>query len=150
MARTQVPGGAIEAEGLGQLQKSLKAVGADKTEIADANYDAAQTLIRAALPRVPVLSGRLKSSLRPARTQASAVARAGNNGTLGYAAPIHWGWARVGASHKGVLTPNGVGAYRNIEPQPFFSEALGYTYEEILANYNRNMQNLVNKYGLGV
>lgn len=149
MARTQVASGVIQAEGLGQLRKSLKAVGADKTEVANANYEAAETLVRAALPRVPVLSGRLRGSLRPARTQASAIARAGNNGALGYAAPIHWGWARVGASHRGVLTPNGKGAFRNIEPQPFFSEALGYTYEEILSNYNRNMQNLVNKYGLG-
>ena len=146
MARAIVPGGAIQAEGLGQLQRSLKAVGADKTEIAEANFQAAQTLIRAALPRVPVLSGRLKSSLRPARTQGSAVARAGNNGTLGYAAPIHWGWSVVGANTKSRLRP---GTIRNIEPQPFFSEALGYTYEEIVANYNRDMQNLVNKYGLG-
>lgn len=149
MARKEVASGAIQAEGLRDLQRSLKSVGADKTEIAQANYEAAETLIRAALPRVPVLSGNLKSSLRPARTQGSAVARAGNNNRLGYAAPIHWGWARVGASHKGVLTPNGKGAFRNIEPQPFFSEALGYTYQEILANYNRNMQGLVNKYGLG-
>jgi hypothetical protein len=146
MARAIVPGGAIQAEGLGQLRKSLKAVGADKTEIAEANFQAAQTLIRAALPRVPVLSGRLKSSLRPARTQGSAVARAGNNGTLGYAAPIHWGWSVVGPRTKSRLRP---GSIRNIEPQPFFSEALGYTYEEIIANYNRDMQNLVNKYGLG-
>lgn len=149
MARKEIASGAIQAEGLRDLQRSLKSVGADKTEIAQANYEAAETLIRAALPRVPVLSGRLKTSLRPARTQGSAVARAGNNGRLGYAAPIHWGWARVGSSHKGVLTPNGKGAFRNIEPQPFFSEALGYTYQEILANYNRNMQGLVNKYGLG-
>jgi len=149
MARTIVPGGAIQAEGLGQLRRSLKAVGADKTEIAEANFQAAQTLIRAALPRVPVLSGRLKSSLKAGRAQGQAEARAGNNGRLGYAAPIHWGWARVGASHRGVLTPNGVGAFRNIEPQPFFSEALGYTYQEILANYEKHMQGLVNKYGLG-
>jgi hypothetical protein len=146
MARTEVPGGAIQAEGLGQLVRSLKAVGADKTEISEANFQAAQTLIRAALPRVPVLTGRLKSSLRPARAQGSATARAGNNGTLGYAAPIHWGWAVVGPRTKSRLRP---GSIRNIEPQPFFSEALGYTYEEILTNYNNNMQNLVNKYGLG-
>lgn len=149
MARTTVPGGAIEAEGFGQLVRSLKAVGADGKEIADANYEAAQTLIRAALPLVPVLSGRLRASLKAGRAQTQAEARAGNNGRLGYAAPIHWGWARVGSSHKGVLTPGGKGAFRNIAPQPFFSEALGYTYQEILDNYNRNMQNLVNKYGLG-
>ena len=146
MARTIVPGGAIQAEGLGQLVRSLKAVGADKTEIAEANFQAAQTLISAALPRVPVLSGRLRSSLKAGRAQGQAQATAGNNRNLGYAAPIHWGWAVVGANTKSRLRP---GTIRNIEPQPFFSEALGYTYEEILSNYNRDMQNLVNKYGLG-
>jgi hypothetical protein len=146
MARAIVPGGAIQAEGLGQLQRSLKAVGADKTEIAEANFQAAQTLIRAALPLVPVLSGRLRGSLKAGRAQSQAEARAGNNGRLGYAAPIHWGWSVVGPKTKSRLRP---GTIRNIEPQPFFSEALGYTYEEIIANYNRDMQNLVNKYGLG-
>jgi hypothetical protein len=149
MARTQVASGVIQAEGLGQLRRSLKAVGADKSEIADANYEAAQTLIRAALPLVPTLTGRLRGSLKAGRAQSQAEARAGNNGKLGYAAPIHWGWAVVGASHKGKLSPTSNRRIRNIEPQPFFSEALGYTYEEILTNYNRNMQNLVNKYGLG-
>jgi hypothetical protein len=95
---------------------------------------------------VPVLSGRLKSSLKPGRAQGQAEARAGNNGKLGYAAPIHWGWSVVGPATKSQLRP---GTIRNIKPQPFFSEALGYTYQEILANYNRDMQNLVNKYGLG-
>lgn len=146
MARTSVPGGAIQAEGLRDLQRSLKAVGADKTEIAEANFQAATTLIRAALPRVPVLSGRLRGSLKAGRAQGQAEARAGNNGRLGYAAPIHWGWSVVGGATKSRLRP---GTIRNIEPQPFFSEALGYTYEEIVANYNRDMQNLVNKYGLG-
>lgn len=149
MARTIVPGGSIQVDGLRDLQKSLQAVGADKAEIARANYDAAETLIRRALPLVPTLTGRLRASLRPARIQSGAVARAGNNNKLGYAAPIHWGWARVGASHKGVLRSSGVGAFRNIKPQPFFSEALGYTYQEIVANYNRNMQQLIDKHGLG-
>ena len=146
MARTEVPGGSIQVEGLGQLVRSLKAVGADTKEIADANYDAAQTLIQAALPLVPVLSGRLRGSLKAGRAQNQAEARAGNNRTLGYAAPIHWGWSIVGANTKSRLRP---GTIRNIEPQPFFAKALGYTYEEILANYDRDMQNLVNKYGLG-
>jgi hypothetical protein len=152
MARTVVPGGGIYADGLGDLFKSLEAVGADKAEIASANRDAAETLVKAALPKVPVLSGRLRTTLRPAtdRTlKGAAVASAGRGGAKSYAAPIHWGWARVGASHKGKLTPNGAGAFRNIEPQPFFSEALGYTYQEILDNYNRNMQQLINKHGLG-
>jgi hypothetical protein len=152
MARRVKASGAIQADGLQSLYKSLQAVGADKTEIAEANRAAAITLIEAALPRVPVLTGRLKASLKPGTEkglQNAAVARAGNNGRLGYAAPIHWGWAVVGAKHRGKLTPTSNRRFRNIEPQPFFSEALGYTYEEIIRNYNYNMQKLVNKYGLG-
>jgi hypothetical protein len=31
-------------------------------------------------------------------------------------------------------------------PQPFFSKALGYSYERIIADYNKNMQQLVDKH----
>jgi hypothetical protein len=146
MARTVVPGGSIQVDGLRDVQKSLQAVGADKSEIAQANIEAAQTLISRALPLVPTLSGRLRTSLRASKAMGAATAVAGNNGRLGYAAPIHWGWAIVGAQHKGTLRP---GKPRNIQPQPFFSEALGYTYPEIIRNYNDNMQRLVDKHGLG-
>jgi hypothetical protein len=149
MARTTVPGGSIQVDGLRDVQKSLQAVGADKSEIAQANIEAAQTLISRALPLVPSLTGRLRTSLRASKALGAATAVAGNNGRLGYAAPIHWGWAVVGSKHKGVLTSNSRRRIRNIEPQPFFSEALGYTYEEIIRNYNDNMQKLVDKHGLG-
>jgi len=149
MARTIVPGGSIQVDGLRDVQKSLQAVGADRSEIAQANVEAAETLIRRAMPLVPTLSGRLRSSLRASKALGAATAVAGNNNRLGYAAPIHWGWAVVGSSHKGKLSPGSNRRIRNIKPQPFFSEALGYTYSEIIKNYNDNMQQLVDKHGLG-
>jgi hypothetical protein len=146
MARDVVTRGLISVEGLSKVQRDLKALGADKQDIIDANYDAAQTLIDAARPLVPKRSGRLLSTLKAGKAQRQATASAGSGKRVPYANPIHWGWSIVGANTKSSLRP---GTIRNIKPQPFFAEALGYTRFEIIANYERDMQNLVNKYGLG-
>jgi len=145
MARESVSSGAVQIEGLGLLQKQLKALEADKADLLEANLHAAETLIRSASGLVPSLTGALKATLRPSKTQRYAQASAGN-ARVPYANPIHWGWSVVGASHKGKLAP---GTVRNIKPQPFFAKALGYTYQEIINNYQRDLQNLINKYGLG-
>lgn len=145
MARESVVSGRIDAEGLKAINRSLKSLEVDKTEIIKGNVEAAETLIKAARPLVPVRTGALVSTLKPAKVQNYAEARGGSS-RVQYANPIHWGWSIVGNNHRGTLAP---GTYRNIEPQPFFSKALGYTKDEIIANYTRNMQQLIDKYGLG-
>lgn len=130
-----MPQGSIRVEGLRETVRQLESLGADKAEIADAGYQAAQTLISEAMPLVPVRSGRLRQSLRPGRIKMGAVARAGSS-RVPYANPIHWGW----------FVDKNTGVRRNVLPQPFFSKALGYSYERIIADYNRNMQSLVDKH----
>lgn len=133
-----VPGGSIKVEGLQQTIKSLQALGVDKSEIQNANLEAANTLLRQARPLVPVRTGRLRNSLKASKTQYYAQVRAGSN-AVPYANPIHWGWFR----------DKQTGVNRNVLPQPFFSKALGYTYDQIIRDYDRNMQQLLNKYGIG-
>lgn len=145
MARSAVVSGRIDVGGLKELNRDLKSLEADKADIIASNVNAAETLIKAAIPLVPVRSGNLRATLKPAKVQNYAEAR-GGNARVPYANPIHWGWSIVGPRHKGTLAP---GTVRNIQPQPFFSKALGYTKDEIIANYERDMQNLINKYGLG-
>ena len=145
MARESVSSGSIQIEGLGLLQRQLKALEADKADLLEANLHAAETLIKSARNMVPVKTGALIQTLRPSKTQRYAQASAGN-ARVPYANPIHWGWSVVGSSHKGKLAP---GTPKNIKPQPFFAKALGYTYQEIINNYQRDLQNLINKYGLG-
>jgi hypothetical protein len=146
MARESVSSGSIRVEGLLEVQKQLRALGADKQDIIDANFDAAQTLIDAARPLVPQRTGKLVSTLKASKAQAAATASAGSGRRVPYANPIHWGWSIVGAKTKSRLRP---GTVRNIRPQPFFAIALGYTKQEIVENYNHDMQRLINKYGLG-
>jgi hypothetical protein len=143
-----VVSGGIQAEGLREAIRDAKALGLDTKGFNEANYEAAVTLIAAARPLVPVRSGRLLATLKPAKTKTYAAARAGTT-KVPYAGPIHWGWAIVGASHKGKLTAGGPRSYRNIAPQPFFAKALGYTYEEILKNYDNAMKRLIVKHNLG-
>jgi hypothetical protein len=145
MARESVSSGSVRVEGLRETNKALQSLGADRKEIQNANFEAAETLIKAARPLVPVRTGALVGTLKASRSMNYAAARAGL-ARVPYANPIHWGWSIVGDSHKGVLSP---GTIRNIRPQPFFSEALGYTKDEIIANYERDMQQLSNKYGFG-
>jgi hypothetical protein len=138
-------GGRVEVEGLRAAQKQLAALGADKSEYVSANVEAAETLIRQALPLVPVRTGALRQTLRPAKVQSAAVARAGLN-SVPYANPIHWGWLVVAGSHKGKLK---AGTYRGIKPQPFFSKALGLSYQEIVRDYDERLSKLFAKYGFG-
>jgi len=131
--------GSIKVEGLQQTIKSLRALGVDKTEIGSANFEAAQTLIRRAKPLVPVRSGRLRETLKASKSQSYAQANAGSPKRVPYANPIHWGW----------FVDKETGVKRNVKPQPFFAKALGFTYDQIIADYDKNMQKLINKYGLG-
>lgn len=140
-------GGFIAIDGVKELNKKLDSLGEDKSAVREANVEAANILIRAALPLVPVKTGSLKGTVRPVRATNFGAVRAGNT-RVPYAGPIHWGWARVGGRHKGKLQAGGPRSFRNIKPQPFFSKALGYTYDEIMKNYERNLKQVINRLNL--
>lgn len=137
----------IRVEGLRETVKSLEALGADRKSIGDAGFESAKILIQTALPLVPVRTGRLRGTLKPGRDgrTGAGIARAGSS-AVPYANPIHWGWAIVGVKHKGKLASGGPRRFRNIKPNPFYSIALGYTYQEIIDNYNKLMQAMVDKH----
>lgn len=130
----------------GDLNLALKAMaelGADTSVIKEAGYQASLVMLERALPLIPVKTGRMKSNAKPRR-----LLKGGGtiiSGTqVPYANPIHWGWLVVSYRHKGTLKP---GTYRGIAPQPFFSDALGYSKEEILKTYDRLMQDYINTLG---
>mgnify|MGYP006275799453 CR=1 FL=1 len=131
----------IEVENLSLTIKALQELGADNTVIREAGYEASLIMLQAALPLIPVKTGTLKANAKPRK-----LLKGGGtiiSGTrVPYANPIHWGWLVVSHRHKGKLKG---GTYRGIKPQPFFSEALGYTKEQILRNYEKNMQSLIDR-----
>lgn len=146
-------GGVVRVTGLRETIKQLEALGADKAEIVNANFEAAETLRKAALPNVPLYRGNqgenerlyqykspgsLKSTLRSSKAKGYAQVQMGN-ARVPYANPIHWGW----------FYDKEWFIQKNIKPNLFLYRALGQTLDSILVKYDRDMQNLIDKYGLG-
>lgn len=131
-------GGSIKVEGLRQAIKQLEALGADKAELVNMNMRAAETLISATRPLVPVRSGNLLTSLRASKTKGYAQVVMGNRRVV-YANPIHWGW----------LEDKEWFIKKNIRPNKFLYRGLDKVLPKIMAEYDRDLQDLFSKYGFG-
>jgi hypothetical protein len=126
---------AIQVDGLAELFRALKAIGTPVEEIKAANKESGELVARTARNIVPVQSGALRKTIRVANVSTNVKIRAGS-ARVPYANPIHWGWFRDRKR----------GFNRNILPNPFMSKALGYTREEVVANYVANIQKLIKKH----
>lgn len=92
MASRRGPG--VEVVGAKDLRKQLKALDDFKEirpELLDVYRAAAEVVAEDARPRVPVLTGRLRDSIRATATQTSGSVAIGKK-KIPYAAPIHFGW----------------------------------------------------------
>ena len=132
-----VSGNRIELEGLKEISKQLTLLASDDKSINEANYRAANTLLRTARPMVPVKSGKLANTLKAGKAKKYASVRAGS-ARVPYAAPIHFGW----------FYDKEYFIRKNIAPNPFFYRALGMVYTDIIDKYNNDMQNIIKKHKL--
>lgn len=94
----------VRITGLNQTLRKLSQAGADAQDMKALMHEIGMLVVNAASP--PVLSGALKGSLRAGRGKTKAVVRAGG-ARIPYAGVIHYGWPA-----------------RNIEPNPFITDAL--------------------------
>jgi hypothetical protein len=132
-----------------QVLKALKEIGVPLDAIKQANKESAQAVFLEARRIAPVskykpnkpggakykTGGSIRNSIRIADLSTSVRIRAGMR-NVPYANPVHWGWFRDKTT----------GIRRNILPNPWMARALGYTREEILDNYIRNMDKLIEKH----
>lgn len=116
----------IKVAGYRQAIKALQAIGVPAAEIKAAGSDAGELVANQARQLTPVRSGKLRNSIRVSKALNRVSVSAGNNKTVPYANPIHWGWFR-----------------RNIRPQPFFIKALGITRDQVYQNYYRSLDKLI-------
>jgi hypothetical protein len=131
---------AIQIEGLNELFRALKAVGTPVEAIREANKEAGQLVVRTArntanFTKSGKSNGDLRNSIRVGPATTNVKVRAGSK-RLPYANPIHWGWFYDSKRNF----------RRNILPNPFMSKALGYTRDEILDSYTKNLQKLIDKH----
>lgn len=112
------------------LRRQLREIGDAglKKELASANKDAAQIVVKAALPNVPVRSGRLRRSVRALGSQREGKAKAGS-AAVDYAAPIHWGRRRRGF----------------IKSRPFLWNAAKDRRTQVVKAYEKSVDRLIRK-----
>lgn len=107
----------VRVEGARELRRTMRKAGRSLLAMREAHREVAATVTRAASP--PRVTGRLAGSVRPGATQTAALVRAGG-ARVPYAGVIHWGWAA-----------------RNIEPQPFLTDAAHRTEPVWVDQYER-------------
>jgi len=116
----------LKVKGLRQVIKGMREIGVPDTAVKEAGTLAGNVVLEAARPLVPVRTGRLLSTLKVSKRLYNVQVLAGNNKSVPYANPIHWGWFR-----------------RGIKPQPFFSKALGYSRDKIYNTYFTQLEKYI-------
>jgi hypothetical protein len=116
----------IKIKGYKASIKALQAIGVPDKEIKQAGSEAGDLVANEARNLVPVRTGALRNSIKVSKALRTVSVRAGNNGKVPYANPIHWGWFK-----------------RNIKPQAFFIKALGITRDDVYQNYYRSIDRLI-------
>lgn len=118
----------IKVVGAKDLSKALRKVEGGIDDLKGVHADAAKIVERRASQLVPARTGRLGSSIRSSGQARQGVVRAGR-ASVPYAGAIHFGWAE-----------------RNIKPQPFLYEALDSRRDEVLEEYERQVDDIVSKH----
>lgn len=126
----------IKVQGLQDALKALKAIGTPTAEVSAAAQQAGEIVASMSRTLVPVRSGKLRATIKSKKQARKVLVSAGNNTTVPYANPIHWGW---------YYDKNNF-VKKNIMPNPFFAKALGYTRQEVYENYFNSINKLFNKY----
>jgi hypothetical protein len=119
----------VQVTGAKELRKALKHMDADLKDLTKINKAAAEDVAREARSIVPRRSGRLQKAIKSSASRASGKVAAGSR-LVPYAGPIHFGWRR-----------------RNIEPQPFIYDALDERRDEVVARYEKEVADLVERVG---
>lgn len=124
----------VKVEGLVETRRELvRAGGKDMGKsLRQANLSAARRVAAAAVPNVPVRSGRLQRSVRALATQTSGSVKAGTATKVPYAAAIHWG----------VGDRPGLGPH-NIVGRPFLWEAADRMLSEVIEAYDGEIDQLL-------
>jgi len=133
---------AIEVAGVKVIQRKLRMMD-DGTivELKRVYFRSANLVYRDALPRVPVRTGKLKSSLRVSGTTRAGYVRAGGKRSAPYAGPIHFGWPnRPDYNREWFGGP--------IPPNPFLYSALDSRRREVEDMFFLGVMKVARKAGL--
>ena len=134
--------GRIEVNGVKIVIKQLRKMdGETRNELKRVYIQSANIVYRNAMPRVPVRSGNLKSTMRVTSSVRSGAVRAGGKRSAPYAGPVHFGWPnRPNLSRSWYGGP--------IRPNTFLYSALDARRREVEDAFERGIMKAAKKAGL--
>lgn len=127
----------VRVENLKATQRELRKLGNEdaRQAIRKAGKTAAEKVVDAALPNVPVRTGRLKASVRSVASVTSAAGKAGG-ARVPYAPAVHWGTG----PRAGQRGPH------NIPRRAFLWDAQQRMLGEITEAYEDEIEDIVNQF----
>jgi hypothetical protein len=134
--------GRIEVQGVKVITKRLRQMDdGTKKELKSIYIQSANIVFRNAMPRVPVRSGRLKSTMRVSASTRSGSVRAGGKRSAPYAGPVHFGWPN---------RPNLARSWYGgpIRPNTFLYSALDARRSEVEEMFARGVSKAAKRAGL--
>ena len=126
----------VKVVGLNEAIRALRAIGVPSATIGAASQEAGEIVASSARTLVPVRTGRLRATIKAKKQARRVVVSAGNNTTVPYANPSHFGWNYDKRNFQ----------QKNIRPRPFFSNALTRTREQVYKAFFDNMEKLFKEY----
>lgn len=120
----------VRVQGLNKVVRALRRSGADLGEMAALMHALGTTVVLAARPKTPYLSGAVQNTIRAGRGKTKAVVRAGSARTP-YTGVLHYGWP---AHH--------------ITPHPFLTDALRQEQPDIYDQLDRGIMAILARAGL--
>lgn len=111
-----------------RFRKTLRQSGIDLADLKAVNGDAASVAAGGAKRLVPEVTGRLARTIRSAGTKTAGIVRVGNNTSVRYAGPVHWGWFR-----------------RHVRENPFASQGAQDTESTWVPLYETYLDNTLDK-----
>lgn len=130
----------VKVDGLDELRRDLGRVNPElRKELRTIHKSISEMVVRAALPNVPVKTGKLRASVKAQATQKAAYGKAGSPVRVPYAAAIHWG---EGAGNVGGGSSR---RNRNIPGRPFLWNAADQTINRAVREYEDQIQDLLDR-----
>ena len=115
----------VQVRGARELRRTLRKAGADMQQVKNLHAEIGGIVAGAARPATPHRSGRLAGTVRSSGTQTASIVRAGR-ASVPYAGPIQWGWPA-----------------RNIEPQPWLTDAAHETEPRWFAAFDAGIERIL-------
>lgn len=125
----------VKVEGLDEIRERIGRITNRETKqmLAGAYKDGLEIIADRARELAPRRTGNLAGSIRTVGGTTKTGRVFAGSAKVPYAGPIHWGWPR-----------------RNIEPQPFLSEAVGDTLPQVRDIFGGRMREILDQIDRGV